>query len=130
MTDSPLILVVDDAPDARYIYSIYLGHHGYRVLEAGDGEAALRLAAEHRPALILMDLGMPRMDGWEATRRIKTNPETAQILVLALSGHAFADSIGRAKEAGVDAFFIKPVMPATILAKVREMLALGDAGRG
>jgi two-component system, cell cycle response regulator DivK len=76
------------------------------------------------PALIVMDMGLPRMDGWEATRRIKGDPRTAHIPLLALTGHAFPDSVARAKAAGVDAFFIKPCPPATVLAKVREMLNL------
>jgi CheY-like chemotaxis protein len=121
-TDAPLILVVDDVEDARYLYSLYLTTHGFRVVEAVNGEEAVRLAHEHQPALVLMDLGLPVMDGWEATRRIKADPRTRRVPVLAISGHAFPDSVKRAKEAGVDAFFMKPCMPATVLAKVNEML--------
>jgi CheY-like chemotaxis protein len=62
------------------------------------------------------------MGGWEATRRIKADPRTRRVPVLAISGHAFADSVKRAKEAGVDVFFMKPCMPATVLAKINEML--------
>jgi two-component system cell cycle response regulator DivK len=121
-TDAPLILVVDNVEDARYLYSLYLTTHGFRVVEAVNGEEAVRLAHEHQPALVLMDLGLPVMDGWEATRRIKADPRTRRVPVLAISGHAFPDSVKRAKEAGVDAFFMKPCMPATVLAKVNEML--------
>jgi DNA-binding response OmpR family regulator len=67
------------------------------------------------------------MDGWEATRRIKADPRTRDVLVLAISGHAFADSVKRAKDAGVEAFFIKPCLPATVLAKINEMLRLGQS---
>ena len=116
--DRPVILVVDDAPDARTMYAVYLGLHGFRVIEADDGESAIRMATEHGPALVLMDLGLPRVDGWEATRRIKADPRTRDIPVLALSGHAFADSMARAKDAGVDAFFIKPCLPKTVVAKI------------
>jgi CheY-like chemotaxis protein len=123
-TDAPLILVVDDGADARFMYALYLTTHGLRVIEAANGEEAVRLAHEHQPALVLMDLGLPVMDGWEATRRIKTAPRTRGVPVLAISGHAYADSVGRAKEAGVDAFFIKPCIPATVLAKINEMLGL------
>src|SRR5262245_45887162 len=119
---APVILVVDDSADGRLMYSMYLSHHGFRVLEAGDGEAAIQLAIEHRPMLILMDLGLPKMDGWEATRRIKADPRTRHILVFALSGHAFPDSIERAEQAGVDVFLRKPVTPALVLARVRELL--------
>jgi CheY-like chemotaxis protein len=82
------------------------------VIEAEDSKQAVRLAAEAMPAVILMDLGLPRMDGWEATRLIKAVPRTAHVPVLALTGHAFRDSIVRGKSTGVDAFFIKPVPAA------------------
>ena len=124
--DAPLILVVDDVDDARFMYSLYLTTHGFRVIEAANGEDAVRLAHEHQPALVLMDLGLPKMDGWEATRRIKADSRTRGVPVLAISGHAFADSVRRAKDAGVDAFFVKPCMPATVLAKINEMLGLSN----
>jgi CheY-like chemotaxis protein len=123
-SQKPLILVVDDRLDARDLYTQYPGFHGFQVIEAEDGEQAIRLATEAMPVLILMDLGLPRMDGWEATRLIKTDPRTAHIRVLALTGHAFSDSVVRAKAAGVDAFFIKPCLPKTVLSKIREMLNL------
>jgi two-component system, cell cycle response regulator DivK len=88
------------------------------VVEAEDGEQAVRLAREATPALILMDMGLPQIDGWEATRLIKADARTAHIPVLALSGHAFPDSIARAKAAGVDAFFMKPCPPPTVLSKI------------
>ena len=119
---APLILVVDDLDDARFMYSLYLTTHGFRVVEAANGEEAIRLAREHRPALVLMDLGLPVMDGWEATRRIKADRRTRGVPVLALSGHAFPDSMKRAKAAGADAFLIKPCLPAIVLAKIKEIL--------
>ena len=122
MADAPLILVVDDVADARYMYSFYLTTHGYRVCEATNGADAIRLAVEQQPALVLMDMGLPVIDGWEATRRIKADPRIQRVPVLAISGHAFPDSVTRAKDAGVDAFFIKPCIPAMVLAKINEML--------
>jgi CheY-like chemotaxis protein len=119
---APLILVVDDMQDARAMYSLYLTIHGFRVIEAADGEAALRLTQDQHPALVLMDLGLPKLDGWEATRRIKADPCTRCIRVLALSGHAVSDSVQRAYDAGVDGFLRKPCLPATVLAKINEML--------
>jgi two-component system cell cycle response regulator DivK len=104
------------------MYALYLATHGYRVREAADGERAVPLTMEERPALVLMDLGLPKLDGWEATRRIKTDPRTRHIPVLALSGHAVSDSIQRAYEAGVDGFLRKPCLPATVLAKIRALL--------
>ena len=121
---APLILVVDDMQDARDMYALYLMTHGYQVIEAADGEAALRQTQDQRPALVLMDMGLPKMDGWEATRRIKADPRTRQIPVLALSGHTLPDSVQRAQAAGVDAFFRKPCLPSTVLAKIREMLSV------
>ena len=120
--EAPLILVVDDLDDARFMYSLYFTTHGFRVVEAANGEEAIRLAREHPPALVLMDLGLPVMDGWEATRRIKADRRTRGVPVLALSGHAFPDSMKRAKAAGADAFLVKPCLPAIVLAKINEML--------
>lgn len=120
----PLILVVDDAAAARLMYSQYLTHHGFAVIEAADGEEAISQAQRHLPALVLMDLGLPRIDGWEATRRIKGDARTRNISVLAISGHAYPDSVARAKEAGVDTFLAKPCLPPIVLAKIREMLKL------
>jgi CheY-like chemotaxis protein len=122
--DCPLILVVDDVADARAMYGVSLAHHGFRVVEAVNGVEAIEQACSHRPALVLMDLGMPHLDGWEATRRIKADPRTQQIPVLAISGHAYADSVKRANDAGVDAFFVKPCIPSIVLAKIRDMLGL------
>ena len=122
---APLILVVDDVEDARTMYTLYLATHGYRVSEAADGARALEVTFEQRPALVVMDLGLPKVDGWEATRRIKADPRTRHIRVLALSGHAVSDSVQRAHEAGVDAFLRKPCLPATVLAKIRELLSVG-----
>jgi CheY-like chemotaxis protein len=119
---APLILVVDDVEDARTMYALYLSAHGYRVIDADDGERALRLTLEQRPALVVMDMGLPKMDGWEATRRIKADPGTRHIPVLGVSGHAVPDSVQRAHQAGVDAFFAKPCLPGTVLAKIRELL--------
>ena len=104
------------------MYALYLTIHGFRVIKAADGEAALRLTQDQHPALVLMDLGLPKLDGWEATRRIKADPHTRCTCVLALSGHAVSDSVQRAYDAGVDAFLRKPCLPATVLAKINEML--------
>ena len=79
------------------------------MLETADGESAVRMAVEHQPVLVLMDLGLPGVDGWEATRRIKANPRTCGIPVLASTGHAYANSVQRAKDAVVDASSSSPV---------------------
>jgi two-component system, cell cycle response regulator DivK len=123
MPEAPLILVVDDVPDARHMYSSYLKHHGFRVVEATNGVEAVEQAYSHQPSLVLMDLGMPHLDGWEATRRIKADERTRRIPVLAVSGHAFPDAIERAKAAGVHTLLAKPAPPPIVLATSREMLA-------
>jgi two-component system cell cycle response regulator DivK len=127
MPEGPLILVVDDVPDWRAMYSLYLTHHGYRVVEAANGVEAIEQAYSHRPDLILMDLRLPHLDGWEAIHRIKTEERTRRIPVLAISGHAFQDAIARATAAGADGFLLKPAAPPVVLAKIRELLS-GTAG--
>lgn len=125
MADAPLILVVDDVVDTRAMYTAYLRHHGFRVVEAANGVEAIEQAYSHRPDLILMDLGLPHFDGWEATRRIKADPGTQRIPVLTISGHAaYVDAVKRAKDAGVDTFLVKPCLPADVPAKIHDMLRL------
>src|ERR1700687_1622923 len=88
--ERPCVLLVDDYPDARVMYTEYLKYSGFEVVEAADGIEALRQALESMPDIILMDLSLPLMDGWEATRRLKADPRTATIPIVALTGHALA----------------------------------------
>jgi two-component system cell cycle response regulator DivK len=118
-----LILVVDDTEDNRTILRMCLEDAGYRLDEAVDGFDALAHIERDRPALVVMDLSMPGMDGWEATRQIKSNPATRDIRVLVISGHATGDFITRAQEAGADDIAMKPCLPGVLLAKVRKLLA-------
>jgi two-component system cell cycle response regulator DivK len=120
--EGPLILVVDDVPDWRAMYSLYLAHHGFRVVEAANGVEAIEQAYSRRPALILMDLAIPYLDSWEAIRRIKNEPRTRYIQVLVISGHAFEDAVARATAAGADGYLTTPGPPALVLAKISEML--------
>jgi CheY-like chemotaxis protein len=117
-----LILVVDDTEDNRTIFRMCLEDAGYRLDEAVDGLDALAHIERERPALVIMDLSMPVMDGWEATRRIKANPETRDIRVLVVSGHGTGDSVARAEAAGADDIAMKPCMPDVLVAKVRRLL--------
>lgn len=117
-----LVLVVDDFHDNREMYMQYLSFAGYRVAEAVDGEDALAKARSLLPDVIVMDLSLPRLDGWEATRRLKKDPLTRAIPVIALTGHALAGHAEGAMGAGCDAFVTKPCVPSELEARVREML--------
>lgn len=124
MTDpnSPLILVVDDYQDAREMYAEYLQFSGFRVAEAKNGNEAIEKAFELRPDLILMDLSLPGMDGWEATRQLKSDERTRHIPVVALTGHALAGASEGARKAGCDSFVTKPCLPDDLVTEVRRML--------
>jgi len=125
-----LILVVDDFEDNLEMYSQYLRFNGYRVAEAVDGLDALTKAAALRPDLIVMDLSLPRLDGWEATRRLKKDPLTSHIPVVALTGHALAGHEEGARDAGCDSFVTKPCIPADLEAEIRRVLAGKPGSRG
>ena len=125
MTDqnAPLILVVDDYQDAREMYAEYLQFSGFRVAEARNGNEAVAQAFSLRPDLILMDLSLPGMDGWEATRLLKADDRTKHIPVVALTGHALAGASEGAKRAGCDSFVTKPCLPDDLVVEVRRMLS-------
>jgi CheY-like chemotaxis protein len=120
----PLILVVDDYEDAREMYAEYLRFCGFRVAEARNGNEALEQAFTLKPDLILMDLSLPGMDGWEATRQLKADDRTRNIPVVALTGHALAGASEGAKRAGCDSFVTKPCLPDDLVVEVRRMLGL------
>jgi CheY-like chemotaxis protein len=120
------VLLVDDYPDAREMYTEYLEYSGFDVIQAANGMEALRQAAEQVPDIILMDLSLPVMDGWEATRRLKADPRTADIPVVALTGHALAGISDGAKKAGCDAFVTKPCLPEDLVKEIRKVLE-GDS---
>lgn len=116
------VLVVDDYSDAREMYSEYLSVAGFDVTEAANGMEALQCAADMRPDIILMDLSLPVMDGWEATRRLKADRRTAHIPVVALTGHALADISVGAMKAGCDAFVTKPCLPEDLVKEIYKVL--------
>ena len=120
--NSPLILVVDDYQDAREMYAEYLQFSGFRVAEAKNGNEAVEQALALKPNLILMDLSLPGMDGWEATRRLKADDTTKHIPIVALTGHALAGASEGAKKAGCDSFVTKPCLPDDLVVEVRRML--------
>jgi two-component system, cell cycle response regulator DivK len=121
--DKPLVLVVDDYADAREMYAEYLEFSGFRVAEAKNGAEALDKAFELTPDVILMDLSLPVMDGWEATRRLKADERTRGIPVVALTGHALSGHSNGARDAGCDAFVTKPCLPDALVQEVKKQLA-------
>jgi len=123
----PLVLVVDDFADNREMYSEYLSFSGYDVIEARNGKEAVDAAQARLPDIIIMDLSLPVMDGWEATRRLKADDRTRLIPVVALTGHALAGHSKVAKDAGCDSFLAKPCLPDQLVAEIRRMLAEGKA---
>ena len=119
------ILYVEDNDDNVYVLKTRLTRAGYTVLVATDGAQALTVAAAEKPDLIVMDLAMPVLDGWETTRRLKAAAATKGIPVIALSSHAMAGDREKALDAGCDDFDTKPVELKRLLAKIEAVLAKG-----
>ena len=119
---SKRILVVEDTEDNRQIIRDLLTSAGYEMIEAVDGEEGVAMAAQHRPDLILMDIQLPVLDGYEATRRIKAQPELKHIPVIAVTSYALSGDEAKTKAAGCDGYVAKPFSPRQLLAKVREFL--------
>ncbi len=117
------ILVVEDQEDNRQILRDLLDSAGYEMIEAEDGEQALVAVEEHRPDLILMDIQLPLLDGYEATRRIKANPALNAIPIIVVTSYALSGDEGKARSAGCDAYVTKPYSPRQLLAKIREYLS-------
>ena len=118
----PLVLIVDDVQDNRTIYVLFLKFSGFRVAEAENGKEALDTATTLLPDVIVMDLSLPVMDGWEATRRLKRDPRTEKIPVIVLTGHALPEHAQAAREAGCDVVITKPCLPDQLLETIRRIL--------
>ena len=118
----PTLLIVEDNELNRDMLSRRMTRRGYRVLIATDGAQAVEAAERELPDLILMDMSLPVLDGWEATRRIKAAPQTAEIPVIALTAHAMAGDEARAREAGCNDFDTKPVDLERLLGKIEHWL--------
>jgi two-component system, cell cycle response regulator DivK len=117
------ILVVEDQEDNRRILRDMLTSTNYEVIEAEDGAQALAAVAKQRPDLILMDIQLPVMDGYEATRRLKADPSLSSIPVIAVTSYALSGDEEKARAAGCDDFVPKPYSPRQLLAKIRQYLA-------
>jgi CheY-like chemotaxis protein len=120
------ILYVEDNEDNVYMLSRRLKRKGYEVIIAGDGALGIERAQQEQPALILMDLSLPVMDGWEATRRIKANEKTNSIPIIALSAHALQGERQKALDAGCDDFDTKPVEFTRLMSKIEFFVGKGD----
>jgi len=121
------ILYVEDNEDNIYVVKNRFTRAGFTILVATDGEQGVAMAATERPDLILMDLRLPVLDGWEATRRIKAQPETRHIPIIALTAHAMSGDREKALAAGCDDFDTKPVELPRLMEKVRALLPKKEA---
>jgi two-component system cell cycle response regulator DivK len=117
------ILVVDDHEDNRQILRVLLASAGYVMIEAQNGETALAAALSERPDLILMDIQLPDLDGYEVTRRIKSNPRSHDVPIIAVTSYALSDDEQKALAAGCIAYVAKPYSPMQLLAKIKKYLA-------
>jgi two-component system cell cycle response regulator DivK len=124
----PTVLIVDDFDDNRQMYAEFLGFSGFHVIEASNGLEAVEKTTSALPDIVVMDLSLPVLDGWEATRRLKADPRTRHIPVLALTGHALEGHSKGARAAGCDAFLVKPCLPDKLLDTVNAILAARAAG--
>ena len=116
------ILIIEDQEDNRAIMRDLLSTAGYELIEAADGEEGVKLAEKERPDLILMDIQLPIIDGYEATRRIKAIVELKSIPIIAVTSYALSGDEAKTREAGCDGYVAKPFSPRHLLAKVREFL--------
>jgi len=119
----PLVLIVEDQSDLRQLYVQELTISGFDVIEAANGLDAIAHSSSHYPDVILMDLSLPVLDGWEATRRLKSDSRTAHIPVVALTAHDGSGELQRATRAGCDWFVPKPCPPNDLIEEVRRVLA-------
>lgn len=117
-----LVLIVDDGADNRAMYRSHLEHAGFRVVEASDATQGIAMARELMPAIVVMDLSMPDVDGWEATRLLKSDPATRRIGIVALSAFHEPDSRRRARDAGADFFLAKPCLARELALHVSECI--------
>ncbi len=119
----PLILLAEDQSDLRHLYSTQLSLCGFDVIEAENGVDAIAHTTDRAPDVVLMDLSLPVVDGWEATRRLKSDRRTAHIPVVALTAHDGSAELERATRAGCDWFVPKPCPPDALIAEIRRVLA-------
>lgn len=120
------ILIVDDYPDALDMWAIYLRAMGYEVSTAGDGLAALAQAEQLHPDAIILDLELPRISGFEVARRLRANPETEHIPLIAATGYSHVTQLDRARDAGFDQIVVKPCDPDVLIEEIERQLHAAD----
>lgn len=123
--ESRQVLIVDDVREVGEMYGEYLRLSGMNVQHACHGAEAIELALKQRPDVILMDLAMPGIDGWEATRVLKQHPDTQNIPIIAITSHALSGERDRALRAGCDAFLTKPCLPQRVAREIARVLEAG-----
>jgi CheY-like chemotaxis protein len=119
----PLVLIVEDQPDLRQLYVQQMTMSGFDVIEADNGAEAITRTGSSLPDVVLMDLSLPIVDGWEATRRLKSDARTAHIPIVALTAHDGSGELQRATDAGCDWFVPKPCPPDALITEIRRVLA-------
>lgn len=122
------VLIIEDQADNRLIYQTALQHFGYDVLAAADGATGIDLAFRHIPDLILLDISLPKVTGWEIAETLRSDPATSSITIVGLTAHAYAKDVERAKQLGFDGYLTKPVVPRQVLAEVEKWIGKADDG--
>ncbi|HEX6309491.1 MAG TPA: response regulator [Longimicrobiales bacterium] len=120
--DVKTVLLIEDDEASQYIYTTMLEHAGYRIVQARTGPAAADLLERMHPDLVIMDIGLPGVSGFELTRSIRDNPSTRDVPVLVITVHVFPDDVKRAHESGCTGFMAKPVDPSVVLEQVQALI--------
>jgi CheY-like chemotaxis protein len=126
-TKVPLVLIVEDDPDIRRLYAVMLKHAGYRVAETDAAVDGLERVKTLKPDVVLMDLALPGVDGYEATRRLKADPATAHVPIIVVTAHGYRAHLREASLAGANGFLAKPVKTSELLRSVKEVLARSES---
>jgi len=127
MADTRTILLVDDYPDALDVWEIFLRAEGFHVLTAGNGFQALTLATKNRPDVIVMDLDLPDISGFEVARELRSQEDTRNIPIIAATGHSHMAQHDKARNAGFDAVVVKPCDPDTLVGQIQRLLGANGA---
>lgn len=126
--DPPVVLVIDDHDDSRTIMRIVLEQAGFRVIEASDGSRGYETAMAEQPLVVLLDLVLPGLDGWEVARRLRSDRSTQHAVIIALTAAVRTEDQDRARAAGCDEVLTKPVLPPTMLATIRRYIGTPPRG--